>query len=328
MTVTVSRPLVSIVTPTLNQGRFIEQTIRSIRDQAYDNFEHIVVDGGSTDETLDILRRYEGTYPMRWVSEPDEGMYDAINKGMRQAKGDILAYLNSDDLYFPWTLEVVVEAFARGPGADFVFGDALGVYEQTGAQEPRFQPAVRYGSLVRGGYLIQPAVFWRREVQQSTGDFATQFKLAGDLDWWLRAGPGRRFVRVDEMVAVERDHASAKRLASWGTLIAESKGIRGGIDHAPAVVRRAGTVIERLRAWWARRLLWLRFLRAWRAGQGQSLGWARFMAASPLRIKPWRMVAAQLPWIGPRLDGGSIETSLDLISETSFASGPPTPIVK
>ena len=85
--------------------------------------------------------------------------------------GEILAYLNSDDWYFPWTLEVVVEAFAREPGADLVFGDALGVYEQTGAQEPRFQPAVRYGPPGAGGYLIQPAVFWRRDVQQSTEDF-------------------------------------------------------------------------------------------------------------------------------------------------------------
>ena len=75
-----------------------------------------MVDGGSTDETLEILRRYEGTYPMRWISEPDEGMYDAINKGLRLATGDILAYLNSDDLYFPWTLETVVMYFRRDPG--------------------------------------------------------------------------------------------------------------------------------------------------------------------------------------------------------------------
>ena len=92
------------VTPTLNQGRFIEQTVRSLKGLSYDHLEHIVIDGGSTDETLDILRRYEGSVPDALDSEPDAGMYDAINKGMHQAKGDILAYLNSDDLYFPWTL--------------------------------------------------------------------------------------------------------------------------------------------------------------------------------------------------------------------------------
>ena len=118
------RPLVSIVTPTLNQGRFIEATINSIRAQTYDHFEHIVVDGGSTDETLDILAATRApTHALAVGARP--GMYDAVNKGMRLASGEILAYLNSDDLYFPWTLETVVEAFGGHPEADVLFGETL-----------------------------------------------------------------------------------------------------------------------------------------------------------------------------------------------------------
>ena len=129
---------------------------------------------------------------MRWISEPDEGMYDAINKGMRQAKGDILAYLNSDDLYFPWTLEVVVEAFDREPAADLVFGDALGVLRRHGragarASSPRSVRVAAAGWLPRAaGRLLAT------RASEATGDFDAEFKLAGDLDWWLRAGPDRR----------------------------------------------------------------------------------------------------------------------------------------
>ena len=105
--------LVSIVTPTLDRVDLLRHTIESVKRQTHANLEHIIVDGGSTDGTLELLTRYEGSYPMRWVSEPDDGMYQAINKGLRSASGDILAYLNSDDLYFPWTVDTVVEALRK-----------------------------------------------------------------------------------------------------------------------------------------------------------------------------------------------------------------------
>jgi glycosyltransferase involved in cell wall biosynthesis len=95
-------PLISIVTPSLNQGRFIEQTILSVSGQEYPNVEHIIVDGGSEDNTLFVLNKYDGTYDMQRTSEPDNGMYQAINKRIRRARGQILAYLNADDLYLSW----------------------------------------------------------------------------------------------------------------------------------------------------------------------------------------------------------------------------------
>ena len=110
------RPLVSIVTPTLNQAEYLGRTLGSVRRQTYPRIEHFVVDGGSTDATLHVLRAAESSAGMRWVSEPDDGMYDAINKGISRTTGEIVGYLNSDDLYFPWAVEAAVRVFESRPG--------------------------------------------------------------------------------------------------------------------------------------------------------------------------------------------------------------------
>lgn len=106
-------PLVSIVTPSYNKGCFIEETILSVKNQTYPYIEHIVMDGGSTDGTLDILRKYANN--ITWLSEPDEGQSDAINKGWRRAKGQILGWLNADDTYMPWAVQTAVEFLAENP---------------------------------------------------------------------------------------------------------------------------------------------------------------------------------------------------------------------
>src|SRR4030042_1306962 len=113
-------PLVPIVPPSLNKGRFIEETILSIKNQTYPRIEHIVIDGGSTDETLDILKKYSNS--LIWISEPDKGQSDAINKGWRMAKGDILGWLNADDTYMPWAVETAVRFFAENPDVGMVYG--------------------------------------------------------------------------------------------------------------------------------------------------------------------------------------------------------------
>lgn len=319
-------PLVSIVTPTLNQGRFIEATIRSIQAQTYDHFEHIVVDGGSTDETLEVLRRHEGTYPLRWLSEPDAGMYDAINKGMRLASGEILAYLNSDDLYFPWTLETVVEAFARHRGADVVYGDGLGINDQTGLEDLRFQPPFRFEFLLRAGSFVQPAVFWTREIHGAVGEFDQAFRLAGDLDFWLRIGPDRRFVKVDELLAIERDHDDTKRSSQWDQLMSESVAIRNRVDRGSPPRRRLGLIAGRFRAWWARRVDWARFARETRRSRrAPSRPWARFLGASHLRLSYGRLVVTQLPWLGRRIAAGSLHSGVDWLHRSqSSTDGPPS----
>jgi glycosyltransferase involved in cell wall biosynthesis len=316
-------PLVSIVTPTLNQGQFIEATIRSVKGQTYTRLEHVVIDGGSTDETLDVLRRHEGTYALRWLSEPDAGMYDALNKGMALAKGDILAYLNSDDLYFPWTLRTVVEAFEQHPEADVVFGDAMGI-SALGQLDLRFQPPHRYAFLLHASSFVQPAVFWRRDVAAEVGPFDSSMRLAADLDFFLRMGRGRRFVRVDEMLAIERDHVLTKRSRQWDLLIAESAQSRAAASSFSPMSptrRRLLRTAERFRAWIWRRRLWLAFVVETRGGHQRSPGrWRKFLQASQVTIDPVRILLGQLPWLGKRMIAGSIRTGVDW--STGQGAGP------
>jgi len=305
-------PLVSIITPTLNQGLFIADTIESVKSQSYRNFEHIVVDAGSRDGTLEILRCHEGTYPMKWTSQPDGGMYDGVNRGLRQAKGEVLAYLNSDDLYFPWTIETVMRAFSDHPEVDVVFGDALGIWDDSGIEDIRFQPDLGYAFLLRAGSFVQPTVFWRRRVLERIGEFDSRLHHAGDLEYWLRMGPACRMLRVDEFLAIERDHATAKRFADSDGAAREVRQIRAAIDAAPAWRQLLGRFRGRLRGWVARRVLWMRLALASRSAErGLARPWGRFLSASRLSLPARRVVLTQVPWLGPRVAPGSIRSGVD-----------------
>ena len=219
-------PLVTIITPSYGQGRFIEETILSVKGQEYPHIEHIIVDGGSKDETLDVLRRHEGTYNMRWVSEPDGGMYEAVNKGLRMARGDILAYLNSDDRYFPWTVRVAVNALLEHPNVDFVFGDLLNVDDETAYVKAYFFPPFRLGYMRRFGFLGQAAVFWRRVVYEQCGGFDESLKHIADCEYWMRIGERHRAHKINEVMALERDHPEAKRLAQEKEVYGELETVR------------------------------------------------------------------------------------------------------
>lgn len=118
-------PLISIITPSFNQGQFIEETLKSVASQTYKNYEHIIIDGGSTDGTIEILKKYQKKYPdkIKWISEKDKGQSDAINKGLKMAKGEILCYLNSDDVFYYYTLETVVNFFKKHKEVYWVTGD-------------------------------------------------------------------------------------------------------------------------------------------------------------------------------------------------------------
>ena len=253
------RPLVSIVTPTLNQGRFIEHTIRSIKKQTYSRFEHIVVDGGSRDNTVEVLRRYESSYPMRWTSEPDRGMYDAINKGMRTAAGEIVAYLNSDDLYFPWTLETVVEAFLRYPNVDFVYGDALAIDERTGIQRMQWAWPFDLDLISRTSFLVQPTVFWRRRALDQLGQFDTGLRFVGDCDYWMRAGGVHRFLRIWEFLAVERNHDTTLRASNSELLDTELRQVRSRYVRLEGTAHRWRAFVQQTRICVLRRAYGLRF---------------------------------------------------------------------
>ena len=240
-----AQPLVSIITPSFNRSELLQYTINSVRSQTYPNIEHIVMDGGSTDGTVDLLKQAEGTYRLRWRSQPDEGMYHAINAGLAEAKGEILAYLNSDDLYFPWTVQTIVDAFKRHPQADFVYGDAIAVDEQTGTTVVYWMMPFELDFIRRMGFLCQPAVFWRRAAYEDIGPFDTSLRYIADCDYWMRAGEQHAFVKVDEFVAVERLHRTTLREAIGEPLwreLAEARSryvILTGPDHDREYARHA-----------------------------------------------------------------------------------------
>ena len=294
MTAPAQAPLVSVVTPSLGQGSFIARCLASVRDQDYPHVEHIVVDGGSTDGTLDVLRRHEGTYDLRWLSEPDAGMYDAVNKGLRLARGDVLAYLNADDAWFPWTARTAVEGLTAAEHPLVVYGDAIHEDASTGTSRIVFHPPFEEGYLRRTGFLCQPAVVWRRELAELVGEFDESYAHVADVDYWLLAATVGRIVKLDEVLAVEHTHPAAKRLAHAEGVQAEIRAVRerhgGRLDGAGRLWR------VRDHAWaygWRRRQL-VRFLRS--ASQGGRDGWSEFLGSrAGTRISRRHALAAFLP---------------------------------
>lgn len=286
-------PLVSIITPTRNQASFIEHTLASVRGQTYTNLEHLVIDGASTDGTLEILAREAAAGALRYSSEPDTGMYAAVNKGLEQATGDILGYLNSDDVYFPWAVEAAVEALAAHPAAAIVFGDGLKVDERTGEQRLRLFPPFDRASLAAHESIMQPAVFWRRSVMDAIGPFDATLRYVADLDYWLRAaGAGLGIVHVDELLAVERIHGDRQSEASREAMAEENRAMRAR-HRDPDGPADAERIARRRFRWWQRRL-WVRFVVASVTG-GANGPWPRGRAFGELRIARARILRSQLP---------------------------------
>jgi len=291
--------LVTVVTPSYNQGRFIEATLRSVARQEHTPVEHLVLDAGSTDGTHAILERYAGERGLRWRAEPDEGMYDAVNTGLREARGTILAYLNTDDLYLPWTLSTVVAAFRRHPEVDFVYGDVVKVDEKAGSLALIFAPPFSAAYVRRLGSFFQPAVFWRRSVVDGLGTFDAGLRFGGDLDYWIRALDQYRFHKLDEVLAVERIHPDAKSSAQAAELHAEEREIRARYERLPRLLADASRVAERGRTWSWRRAYWIAFAAACRQETPRGR-WSRFITACRPTIRPAALLAAQLPLVGNR----------------------------
>lgn len=209
-----SEPLVSIVTPSYNQGAFIEETLRSVKNQMYGNVEHIVVDGGSTDETLDVLHEYESEYELRWVSEPDDGQSDAVNKGLEMANGEIVGWLNSDDVYFcKQALTTIVEAFASNSRPDIVYGDDVFLDQAGRVIRARRLYDWNYDRLrywgLWGWTPASEATFYRREVIDAC-KLESSLRYVPDLEYFLRLGQRYDFHHVDVIIAGKRKHAETK----------------------------------------------------------------------------------------------------------------------
>ncbi len=186
-------PKISIVTPSFNQAEFLEETIQSILGQGYPNLEYIIIDGGSTDGSLEIIKKYERHLHF-WCSEPDGGQYDAINKGFSHSTGEILAWLNSDDMYFPWTLRTVSSIMSDLPQVEWLttlkpgiwdrHGFCLGFREVSGYSREAFLDG---NFLPSRGCIQQESTFWRRSIWEKAGGYvSTTYKLASDFDLWSR----------------------------------------------------------------------------------------------------------------------------------------------
>lgn len=200
--------MISIITPTYNSGEFLEKCICSIMSQGVD-VEHIIVDGGSKDNTIEIIKKYESAYHMRWISEKDDGMYDAINKGMKMAKGDIVAWLNADDQYMPWTLKVVNHVFEMRPDVRWITGIPMRKYSEdtvsmTFNSKKVYPQWIIRGKGLRGGYygtLQQESTFWRKDLWDDVGGVDAKYKLAGDFHLWCSFAKYTKLYTVNSPLA-------------------------------------------------------------------------------------------------------------------------------
>lgn len=189
-------PKISIVTPSFNQGIFIEDTIKSVLEQGYPDLEYVIIDGKSTDGSIDIIRKYEQQLAY-WVSEPDNGQYDAINKGFNKTNGEIMAWLNSDDKYTPWAFSIVAEIFTSFPQVEWLTTSCGLIWDQLGrtvgfTHSGGFnRHAFFKGSNLPGrnrhatGWIQQESTFWRRSLwDQTGGQIDASLKMAGDFQLW------------------------------------------------------------------------------------------------------------------------------------------------
>ena len=205
-------PLVSVLTPSFNQRRWLVETLASVASQSYPHLEHIVFDGGSTDGSVDVLR--SALPSENWVSEPDGGQSEALNKAFDRSQGEIIGWLNSDDAYlFDDAVESVVDYFHGNPGVDVVYGHAALVDETGKLLHVMWMPRYSKSRLWRENFISQPAVFMRRRALED-GFLDESFHYTMDHELWLRLAARRSFGRIDKILAIDR-HQAQRKVYQW-----------------------------------------------------------------------------------------------------------------
>lgn len=216
-----ARPLISVVTPSYNQGPYIRETIESVLRQDYPNLEYWVIDGGSTDETLAVIREYEADPRFHWISERDRGQADAVNKGWRRCRGELLGWLNSDDTYLPGALSVLASHLSDHPHDDLAFGDALRV-DSVGNPLERIKGRPHdLAAMLEQNYIAQPAVLQRRRLVEQQGPLVVDLRYALDFDYYARAGLSHRFAYIPQVFATYRMHSVSKTVSGGSAFMAE-----------------------------------------------------------------------------------------------------------
>lgn len=214
-------PRITIVTPSFNQGQFIEQAICSVLMQGYPNLEYIIIDGGSTDGSVDTIRKYEDrlTY---WLSEPDAGQYDAINKGFAQSSGEIMAWINSDDMYCPGAFSIVAEIFSSCLEIQWLTSVSFLCWDEHGrAVECRSGEGFNREAFYRGRnggihgfhnhFIMQESTFWRRSLWETAGEYIdSSYLFAGDFELWARFWQHSKLYSTTALIAGFRIHRNQK----------------------------------------------------------------------------------------------------------------------
>ena len=213
-------PLVSIVTPSYNMGRFLEETIQSVLSQDYPSVEYIVMDGGSTDGTLEILERYRGR--LEFHSAPDRGTADAINKGFERSHGSVFAYLNADDTYLPGAIAAAVDALYSHPEAGAVYGEAYWVDEASRVLQPYPSRDYNASLLEQECFICQPAAFVRREAFELAGRMDAGLQYAYDYDLWIRLSRLYPMRKIEAVLATSRMHRQNKTVGQRREVLAET----------------------------------------------------------------------------------------------------------
>lgn len=235
-------PKISVVTPSFNQGRFLEQCIQSVLDQHYPNLEFFVYDGGSTDESVGIIKQYSQYFDY-WVSEKDKGQSDVINKGFRRATGELVTWLNSDDFLLPGAFTTIAEAYLQDPTHSFFFGNGLRV-DENGKVKAKYCPTDmiqfnRQALLYGLNYILQPAAFIKRVNLEQVGFLDENLQYGMDTDLWLRLSVHASPMAVSGLVAASREYGTTKSLSGSFKRIEELRKIAEkytGMPMTPGVL--------------------------------------------------------------------------------------------
>jgi glycosyltransferase involved in cell wall biosynthesis len=232
------KPLLSVITPSFNQAQYLETTIRSVIEQEYPAIEYIVIDGGSTDGSVDIIQRYASRIA-HWQSKPDKGQAHAINQGLQRARGKFVAWINSDDVYLPRAFSEAVDALIENPEAGMVYGDGIMVGSELELLDKHYYPQLDLVDLLAFEVLLQPAVFMRKRVLDEIGYLDSSYDLILDHELWVRIASYYPIKHIPSFWALERTHPQAKTIALAEQFVDEAERLIRtieGSDHTHKIV--------------------------------------------------------------------------------------------